>query len=138
MKVGYWDPNPESRDGSGAGRGWRMGFSPLPRIVLSCPIIAPLHDRKFFFTPFPPLGAPQNPTPTCKTLLLVNLPTTITIFFLIKLISLIKIYLKLQINLSNQIKLIFSKNWIILSNCSTRQYHQKKKKKSHSTKSIIQ
>ena len=33
--------------------------------------------------------------------------------FLIKSVSLKKIYLKLQINLSYQIKLIFSKNWII-------------------------
>ena len=41
--------------------------------------------------------------------------------------------MKLQINLSQQNKLIFSKNWLILSKCLTKQYHSKNKK-SHNTK----
>ena len=39
--------------------------------------------------------------PTCKTLLIVNLPTTITNFFFNKTCFINKIILKLQINLSN-------------------------------------
>ena len=85
------------------------------------------HDREIVFAPSPPLGALQSLAPLCKTILLVDLPTTITIFSLIKPVSLIKIYLELQINLSHQIKLIFRKNWIILSKCLTRQYHNKNK-----------
>ena len=65
--------------------GWRMEFSPLLRMVLFCPIsILPcpaLHNGKIFLTAFLPLRAPKSPTPTLKTFLLVNLPTTITIFY---------------------------------------------------------
>ena len=39
------------------------------------------HDKENFSTPSPPLGAPQILAPPCKTLLFVNLPSTITIFF---------------------------------------------------------
>ena len=39
------------------------------------------HDRENFLAPSPPLGAPRSPTPPRKALLLVNLPTTITIVF---------------------------------------------------------
>ena len=67
------------------------------------------HDGENFLTPSPPLEALRSPAPPRKTLPFVDLPTTITFFFLIKHISLTKIYLKLQINLSHQIKLIFSK-----------------------------
>ena len=38
-----------------------------------------LHNGKNLLTPFPLLGAPQSPTPSHKILILVNLPTTITI-----------------------------------------------------------
>ena len=93
----------------------------------------PSHMILSYLTPSLSLGALRSLAPPCNTLLLINFPTTITIFFLIKHISLIKIYLKLQINLSQQIKLIFSKNWLILSKCLTKQYHSKNKK-SHNTK----
>ena len=53
-----------------------------------------------------PLGPRESPPHLVK---LYFLPTIIQLF-LIKLVSLIKIYLKLQINLSHQIKPIFSKN----------------------------
>ena len=39
--------------------------------------------------------------------------------------------MKLKIDLSHQIKLFFSKNWIILLKCLTKLYHKKKKKKKH-------
>ena len=48
-----------------------------------------------------------------------------------KPISLITIYLKLQLNLSHQIKSIFRKKLNNISKCLTRQ-SLKKKKKSHS------
>ena len=72
-----------------------------------------------------------SPFRACETLpqpvqlyFLLTCFTTIK-FFLMKPVSLIKIYFILQLNLSHQIKLIFSKNFIILSK-------KKKKKKSHS------
>ena len=40
-----------------------------------------LHDREFFLVPSPLLRAPRSLAPPHKTLLLVNLPTTITIVF---------------------------------------------------------
>ena len=92
----------------GAEQAQRMGSSPRSRIVLSYSMPV-LHDGEIFFAPSLPLGALRNPAPPRKTLLLVDLSVTIT-FFLIKLILLIKIYLKLQINSSYQIKLIFNKN----------------------------
>ena len=65
------------------------------------------------FLPHPrPLGPYEVPLQPVKLYFLLNCPTTSTIF-LMKSISLIKIYLKLQLNLSHQIKSIFKKNWII-------------------------
>ena len=66
------------RDGS---EGW--GFRPHPTwfcLKPSLPRPAP-HDGKNFPAQSPPLGPLWSPTPPSKTLLLVNLPTTITIFF---------------------------------------------------------
>ena len=81
------------------------------------------HDGENFLTPFPLLGAPQNPTPPCETLIfLLICPTISTIFFfLMKPISLIKIYLKLQLNLSHQTKSIFRKKLNNISKCLRRQ-----------------
>ena len=45
-----------------------------------CPCLT-LHDRENFLTSSMLLGTPQSPAPLCKTLLHVNLPTTITIVF---------------------------------------------------------
>ena len=59
--------------GVSGGEGWH-GF------VLTYPYQAS-HDGENFLAPSPTLGAPRNPTPPRKTLLLVNLPTTITIVF---------------------------------------------------------
>ena len=89
-----------------------------------------------FSYPIPTPWDPANPHPPRKILLLVNLPTTITIF-LIKPVSLIKIYLKLQINLSHQIKLIFSKNWIILLKRLTKYLTKNKKQKTKQNKKFI-
>ena len=55
------------------GRGGSEGCGLHP-----CP--AP-HDGENFLVPSPPLEAPRNPAPSRRTLLLVNLPTTITIVF---------------------------------------------------------
>ena len=120
-----------SRDGNGVGRVWRMRPLPPSRMVLSCLIPTSPRMTGKIFLPHPrPLGphkAPPHLTSPCKTLLLVNLPTTITMFFLIKPVLLVKIYLKLQIKLSHQNKPIFSKNWIILSKFLIRQYYNKNK-----------
>ena len=115
------------RDGSGARADLKDGvFTSTPHgFVLPHCRPAP-HDRKNFLTSSPPLRTSRSPAPLRKTLLLVNFLTIITIF-LINSILLIKIYLKLQINLSHQIKLFFSKNWIILLKCLTRQYHNRNK-----------
>ena len=55
------------------------------------------------------LGPREVPSYCIKLYFLLICPTTSTIF-LMKPISLIKIYLKLQLNLSHQIKSIFRKN----------------------------
>ena len=96
-----------SRDLGMAIWGGEGGWSPKDGVFAPVP-----HDRKNFLAPSLPFRVLWSPTPPYKTLLLVNLPTTI-IIVLIKHVLLIKIYLKIQINLSHQIKLIFSKNWII-------------------------
>ena len=67
------------------------------------------HDRKNFLTPSSPLRGPRSPVPPRKTYFLLICSQLLQLF-LIKPVLLIKIYLKLQINLSHQIKLIFSKN----------------------------
>ena len=67
------------------------------------------HDGENFLTPSLPFGAPPQPV---KLHFLLICPTTSTIF-LMKPISLMQIHLKLQLNLSHQIKSIFRKNWII-------------------------
>ena len=62
---------------------WRIRSLPSSRMVLSYSILAlprPAWRRKFS-CPIPPLGALRRPAPPRKTLLLVNLPTTITIVF---------------------------------------------------------
>ena len=94
----------------GAGRCRRMGSSSPPRMVLSCHILA-LHDGENFLTPSLSPRAPLHPI---KFYFLLICPTTSTIF-LMKPILLINIYLKLQLNVSHQIKSIFRKNWIIYS-----------------------
>ena len=53
-----------------------------------------------------------------------------------KPISLIKIYLKLQLNLSYQIKLFFSKNYIILFECIFNKIISQQKKKKKKIQSI--
>ena len=74
------------------------------------PFLPHLYDKGNFLTPFLPLRGPHEAsTHHVKLYFLLICPTTITIF-LIKYVSLMKIYLKLKLNLSNQIKLFFSKN----------------------------
>ena len=92
-------------------------------LLSSCPTAW----RKKFRAPILacPLGPHKAPPHSVKFYFLLICPTITTI--LIKHVSLIKIYLKLQLHLSHKINLIFSKNWIILSKCLTRQYHNKKK-----------
>ena len=59
------------------------------------------------FSPYPrPLGPYEAPPYPVKLYFLLILPIT-SIIFLMKLILLIKVYLKLQLNLSRQIKSIF-------------------------------
>ena len=85
------------RDGNGARRGQRMGSSSPPRMVLSCPIPTSPRMTGNTFSPHPhPLGPHEASPRPVKLYFFLILPTTSTIF-LMKLISLIKIYLKLQI-----------------------------------------
>ena len=94
------------------GRGKAEGWDLCPRLTWICFPPSPPHpaprDGENFVAPSSLLGAPRSPALPCKTLVFVDLPKVI-IIFLIKPISLIKIYLKLQINLFHQIKLFFSK-----------------------------
>ena len=100
----------EIRDGNGVGWGQRMGSSSPPRMVLSCPISAPLRMTRKTFSSHPcPLG-PREALPHPVKLYFLLICPTIRTIFLMKPISLIKIYLKLQLNLSYQIKSIFRKN----------------------------
>ena len=94
-KSTFWR---ESRDGNGAGWGRRKGSSFPPRMTGK--ILLP-HPR--------PLGPCKTPPHLVKLYFLLICLTT-SKFFLMKPISLIKIYLKLQLNLSHQIKSIFRKN----------------------------
>ena len=99
----------EIRDGNGVEWGRRMGSSSPPRMVLSCPISALLYMTRKTFSSHPyPLGPYETPLHRIKLYFLLIYPITSTIF-LMKPISLIKIYLKLQLNLSHQIKSIFTK-----------------------------
>ena len=107
--------------------GRRMGSSSPFRMVLSCPI--PAQPRMIVTQPRP-LGPYEAPSHPVKLYFLLIFPTTSTIF-LMKHISLIKIYLILQLNLSHKIKSIFRKKLNNISKCLTRQ-SQKKKKKSYS------
>ena len=79
-----------------------------PRLLWFCLASFLSRMTRKTLSPHPhPLG-PRRPHPI-KLYFLLICPTTSTIFFM-KPISLIKIYLKLQLNLSNQIKSIFRKN----------------------------
>ena len=94
-------------------QGQQMGSSSPPRMVLSYPILTPPHMTRKTFSPHPrPLGSHKAPPNSVKLYFLLIFPT-ISIIFLMKPILLIKIYLKLQLNLSHQIKSIFRKNRII-------------------------
>ena len=65
--------------GWGGFEGW--GLRPRPHgFVLPHPRPA-LHDKQNFLAPSPPLWALRSLAPPCKTLLLVNFPTTIAIIF---------------------------------------------------------
>ena len=84
-------------------------FTPAPHgFVLSYPCLAS-HDRKNFLPHPRPLAPHKTPPHLVKLYFLLICPQLLQLF-LIKPVSLIKIYLKLQINLSYQIKLIFSEN----------------------------
>ena len=87
-------------------------FAPAPHgFVLSHPCLAPPRMTEKIFLPnsrpLDPCEAPPHPV---KLYFLLICLLLLQFFFFMKLISLVKIYLKLQINLSHQIKLIFSKN----------------------------
>ena len=122
--LGYWINSPIIkkimilllRDGNGTEWVQRIGSLPLiaQDFVSSYPRLA-LHNGEISLASSPPLGALRSPTPPCKTLLILLICHTTSTIFLMKPISLIKIYLKLQLNLSHQIKSIFRNNWIIYS-----------------------
>ena len=101
------------RDGNEPRQGRKMGSSSLSHMILSYSIPTPSCMTGNTFSPHPrPLGPHEALSHSVKLYFLLIYPTTSTIF-LMKLVSLIKIYLKLQLNLSHQIKSIFRKNWII-------------------------
>ena len=107
---GFLDAKPQV----GIAMGWdgpKDGvFVPPSCIILSYSIPAlPRITGKNFSSHPCPLGPRETPPHPVKLYFLLICPTTNTIF-LMKPISLIKIYLKLQLNLSHQIKSIFRKN----------------------------
>ena len=88
--------------------------------------ISPYMTKKIFL-PYPYSLGPCEALPHSVKLNFLLICLQLLQLFLIKPVLIIKIYLKLQINLFYLIKLIFSKNWIILLKCLTRQYHNKNK-----------
>ena len=71
-----------TRDGNGARRGQRMGYSSPPRIVLSCFIPVPARMTRKTFSPHPCLLGPSEAPPhLVKLYFLLICPTTSTIFF---------------------------------------------------------
>ena len=89
--------------------GMAMGWGEAKRWGLR-PRLAPPHMTGKNFPPHPcSLGPHKILSHLIKLYFLLIFPITSTIF-LKKPISLIKIYLKLQLNLSHQIKSIFRKN----------------------------
>ena len=94
----------------GGGGGQSMESLSLTRMILFYFIFVPPYMMGKTFLPHPrPLGPHKTPPHPIKLYFLLICPTINTIF-LIKPISLIKICLKLQLNLSHQIKSIFRKN----------------------------
>ena len=86
-----------------------MRSSSSPCMILSCPILTPPCMTGKIFLPHPrPLGPHEASLHHVKLHFLLICLTTITIL-LIKSVLLIKIYLKLQLNLSYQIKVFFTK-----------------------------
>ena len=89
----------------------------LPRMILSCPIptLPRMMEKSFSPHPYPlePREIPLHPVKLYFLLICLTTSTT----FLMKPISLIKIYLKLQLNLYYQIKSIFRKKLNNISEC---------------------
>ena len=113
IKFSWWTSDVVHKDDNETGQGRKMGFSSLSCMVLSCSIpCLPCKTRKTFSPHLRPLRHHEATPNSVKLYFLLIYPTISTIF-LMKPISLIKIYLKLQLNLSHQIKSIFRKNWII-------------------------
>ena len=85
----------DCRDGNGAGRVQGMRFLPLPCIILFYPIPAPSRMMGKIFLSHPcPLG-PHKAPPHLVKLYFMLICLQLLQLFLIKLITLIKIYLKL-------------------------------------------
>ena len=103
--------------GRGGVEGW--GLPPRPAWFYLAP--SPPRMTGNTFSPHPrPVGPHEAPPHPVKLYFLLICLTTSTIF-LMKHISLIKIYLILQLNLSHQIKSIFRKKLNNISKCLTRQ-----------------
>ena len=113
------------RDDNGARWVRRMEFSSRP--AWFCFTSSLLHMMGKIFLSHPRPLRPRKTLPHLVKIYFFLICPQLLQLFLIKPVLLIKIYLKLQINLPHQIKLIFSKNWVILLKCLTRQYHKKNK-----------
>ena len=113
-----------------------MGSLSPPHMVLFYPISALPHMMGKISCPFPPLGAPRSPAPPRKTLLLVNLLTSITITFNKTCFVSKNIFeITNKFIRSNQINFQQKLNKIIkVFNKTTLQ----QKQKSHNIKSMIQ
>ena len=108
------------------GQGGRMRSLSPPHMVLSCLILAPPRMMRKTFSPHPrPSGSREVPPHPVKLyfLLICSTTSTTSTIFLMKPTSLIKIYLKLQLN--------FQKKLNNISKCLIRQSPKKKKKISH-------
>ena len=97
--------------GQGGAEGWDLCPRPAWFCLATSPPCPAPHYGKNFLISSPPLGPHEAPPYPVKLYFLLIFPTTNTIF-LMKLISLIKIHLELQLNLSHQIKSIFRKKKI--------------------------
>ena len=97
--------------GRGRAEGW--GLRPCPAWFCLAPSLPHPTWWGNLSHPIPAPWGPSKPRSTPVKLFFLLICPTIGTIFLMKPISLIKIYLKLQLNLSHQIKSIFRKNWII-------------------------
>ena len=109
--------------GRGGAEGW--GLHPRPAWFYLAPSLPRLVWWGKLSHPIPTSWGPAKPHPYPVKLYILLICLTTSTIFLMKPISLIKIYLKLQLNLSHQIKSLFRKKLNNISKHLTRWLQKK-------------